>query len=83
MDNKRKKGNIIESGDILIDNLRVNCINKILCFDHTINFDSFDFIFGGLKSRPKRLINFLISLECIPHLERIALIIFPAHNNNI
>lgn len=73
---KRKKGTVIPSGNDVIDQLRVNCINKILLFDNDIDFDKFDFLFGDLKSRPKRLIKLLISLDCLPNLEKIAEIIF-------
>jgi len=73
---KRKKGTVIPSGNYVIDQLRVNCINKILLFDNDIDFDKFDFLFGDLKSRPKRLIKLLISLDCLPNLEKIAEIIF-------
>jgi hypothetical protein len=73
---KRKKGTIIPSGIYDIDQLRVNCINKILLFDDSIDFDKFDFLFGSLKNRPKRLIKLLISLDCLPNLEEISEIIF-------
>ena len=72
---KRKKGTIIESGDNNIDSLRVALLNKILQFDQTIDYSKFDFLFGSLQNRPKRLVNYLISLDCIPHLEEIAKII--------
>ena len=78
---KREKGTIITSGDLSIDYLRVICINKILMFDETIDYDKFDFLFGNLKNRPKRLIKLLISLDCLPHLEKISEIIFN-HNAN-
>ena len=34
---KRQKGTIIPSGNYFIDELRVNCINKILLFDNSID----------------------------------------------
>jgi hypothetical protein len=77
---KRQKGTVIPSGNYYIDQLRVNCINKILLFDDSIDFDQFDFLFGSLKNRPKRLIKLLISLDCLPNLEEISEIIF---NNKI
>ena len=73
---KRKKGTIIPSGIDDIDQLRVNCINKILLFDDSIDFDQFDFLFGSLKNTPKRLIKLLISLDCLPNLDKISEIIF-------
>ena len=76
---KREKGTIITSGDSSKDYLRVICINKIIMFDEAIDYDKFDFLFGNLKNRPKRLIKLLISLDCLPHLEKISEIIF---NNN-
>ena len=72
---KRKKGTIIPSGIYDIDQLRVNCINKILLFDNSIDYDKFDFLFGNIKNRPKRLIKLLISLDCLPNLEKISEII--------
>jgi len=72
---KRKKGTVISSGIYEIDQLRVNCINKILLFDDSIDYDKFDFLFGNLRNRPKRLIKFLISLDCLPYLYNISEII--------
>ena len=72
---KREKGTIIPSGIYDIDQLRVNCINKILLFDNTIDYDKFDFLFGSLRSRPNRLIKLLISLDCLPNLDKISEII--------
>ena len=72
---KRKKGTIIPSGIYEIDQLRVNCINKILLFDNSIEYDKFDFLFGNIRNRPKRLIKLLISLDCLPNLDKISEII--------
>ena len=72
---KRKKGTIIPSGIYEIDQLRVNCINKILLFDNSIDYDKFDFLFGNIRNRPKRLIKLLISLDCLPNLDKISEII--------
>ncbi len=72
---KRKKGTIISSGNLEIDILRVTIIRKILEFDPNVDYSKFDFLFGNLQNRPKRLIKYLISLDCLPDLERIAKII--------
>jgi hypothetical protein len=73
---KRQKGTVIPSGNYFIDGLRVNCINKILLFDNSIDYDKFDFLFGSIRNRPKRLIKLLISLDCLPNLDKISEIIF-------
>ena len=73
---KRQKGTVLPSGDDNIDFIRCMCINKILQFDDKIDFSQFDFLFGNLKNRPKRLIKYLISLDCLPNLDRIHKIIF-------
>lgn len=75
----REKGTIRESGNSEIDRKRCACINKILQFDGTINFkDDFDFVLPpGVGSRAKRLIDHLISLACLPTVDRIHAIIFP------
>ena len=75
---KRKKGTVYPSGDSNIDFIRCMCINKILMFDDDIDYSKFDFLFGNLKNRPKRLIKYLISLDCLDDLEKIYEIIF--HN---
>ncbi len=72
---KRQKGTIIPSGDENTDLVRVVCINKILRFDESIDFSKFDFLFGTLQNRPKRLIKLLISLECLTNLNEIAKIV--------
>jgi hypothetical protein len=63
---QRAKGTIIESGDFKIDSARVACINKILQFDNSIDFEKFDFVMSG-GSRPRKLIKLLISLDSLPH----------------
>ena len=73
---KRQKGTIIPSGDLYIDYLRVMCIKKILAFDDEIDYSKFDFLFGNLQNRPKRLIKYLIKTDCLPDLDKIAKIIF-------
>ena len=73
---KRQKGTIITSGNLSKDFLRVAFIKKILLFDDSIDYEKFDFLFGNLKNRPKKLIKLLISLDCLPHLDRISEIIF-------
>ena len=80
--NKRQKGTIIKSGNDEIDNLRVMCINKILMFDPDIDYSQFDFLFGNLKNRPKRLIKLLISLDCLPDLDRISKILLKKYFEN-
>ena len=72
---KRPKGMIIPSFIISIDLLRVTCIKKILLFDDDINYEKFDFLFGNKRNRPKRLIKLLISLDCLPYLDKISEII--------
>ena len=72
---KRQKGTIISSGVVEINLLRVACIRKILAFDDEIDYSKFDFLFGTKKNRPKRLIKYLISCDCLPDLPRIADII--------
>eukprot|EP01095_Lingulamoeba_sp_RSL-Kostka_P010729 TRINITY_DN3917_c0_g4_i1.p1 TRINITY_DN3917_c0_g4~~TRINITY_DN3917_c0_g4_i1.p1 ORF type:complete len:137 (+),score=19.33 TRINITY_DN3917_c0_g4_i1:136-546(+) len=72
---KRQKGTIISSGDEIIDDIRCMCINKILQFDETIDFDEFDFLFGNLRGRPKRVINLLIELECLDILDILCCIV--------
>lgn len=76
----RSKGRIIESGDPNVDERRYACINKILQFDGSIDFQGdFAFMFSpGVGGRPRRLIDHLIALECLPSLDRIHAIIFPA-----
>ena len=76
----RQKGTIILSGDDEKDKLRVLCINKVLEFDGSFNLESFDFIFGQLQNRPKRLVKLLISLDCLDNLDKIAAIIFNTQN---
>ena len=71
----RPKGTIIPSFDKDIDLLRVTCIQKILSFDDDIDYSKFDFLFGTKQNRPKRLIKLLISLDCIPNLDKISEII--------
>jgi len=65
---KREKGTIIRSGNLEIDILRVTIIRKILEFDPNVDYSKFDFLFGNLQNRPKRLIKYLISLDCLPDL---------------
>ena len=77
--NKRPKGMIIPSFIRDIDLLRVTCIKKILLFDDEIDYGKFDFLFGDKKNRPKRLIKLLISLDCLPNLEKISEIILNKH----
>ena len=75
----RKKGTVYPSGDLLIDSIRCMCINKILMFDD-IDFSEFVFLFGNKRNRPKRLIKYLISVDCLPNLEKICTIIFKKEN---
>ena len=72
---KRQKGTIISSDNPLLDLIRVNCIKKILQFDDDIDYKKFDFLFGTKQNRPKRLIKLLISLDCLPYLDKISEII--------
>ena len=72
---KRPKGTVIPSGNLEIDILRVMIIRKILEFNPNTDYSKFDFLFGNLQNRPKRLIKYLISLDCLPDLEKIAKII--------
>ena len=76
---KREKGTIISSGNYHTYLIRVMCIKKILLFDEKIDYEKFDFLFGKLKNRPKRLIKLLISLECLPHLSQISEIILNSY----
>lgn len=77
----RVQGTIFESGDAEIDRKRIDCINKILEFDDSIDFQDFDFLFPGLGNRANRLKRHLISLDCLNDLDRIHSIIFPRQDH--
>ena len=69
----RQKGTVLPSGNDAVDTKRCACINKILAFDNTIDYQNdFSFMFEpGVGSRPNRLIKHLISLDCLYNLDRI------------
>jgi hypothetical protein len=69
----RQKGTVLPSGNDAVDTKRCACINKILAFDNTIDYQNdFSFMFEpGVGSRPNRLIKHLISLDCLDNLDRI------------
>ena len=49
----REKGTVVASGNAIMDRKRVECINKILSFDGSINFDrDFDFLNSAFRSTP-------------------------------
>eukprot|EP00435_Cladocopium_sp_Y103_P072943 s265_g41.t2 len=76
----RQKGTVLPSGNAGVDTKRCACINKILAFDNTIDYQNdFSFMFEpGVGSRPNRLIKHLISLDCLDNLDRIhSGILFP------
>jgi len=79
----RQKGTIISSGNEAVDKLCVDCINKILLFDKTIDYTQFDWMFGTLQSRPNRLIKYLIKPESVGNVTRIASIIFNGNDDNV
>eukprot|EP00438_Fugacium_kawagutii_P000965 Skav224476 [mRNA] locus=scaffold1302:647877:649746:- [translate_table: standard] len=86
----REKGTVDPSGNDAMDTKRCACINKVLAFDGTIDYQNdFSFLFPpGMGSRPRRLIKHLISswvahifciacLDCLDNLDRIHRILFP------
>ena len=70
------KSIIKPSADSGIDRKRNECVNKILQFDGSIDYAEFDFLFEGKQNRALALVNYLITFECLPHVDKIHGLVF-------
>ena len=70
------KSIIKPSSDKDIDNMRDECVNKILQFDGSIDYAEFNFLFHVKQNRALALVNHLITLECLPNVDKIHGIVF-------